>query len=87
MSYLNVGNGTGWMIDDNTDQDPQQEKIDRVLYITERVLETLKEVVSIYAKFGDAEAFSTFQSRVDEVMKKANYESYFNDDNYTETGQ
>jgi len=86
MSFLNLGNNTGWLISDDTDQDPQQEKIDRLLYITERVLETLREVVSIYAKFGDAEAFSTFQSRVDEVMKKASHESFFNDANYDDSG-
>ncbi len=86
MAFLNVGDH-GWMLDEKTDQDPQEKKIDKVLYITERVLENLEKIVSIYAKFGDAEAFEIFQIRVEEVMKKASLESFFYDDNYTETGQ
>jgi len=80
MEIHNLGNGAGWLIDENTDQDPQQEKVDKVLYITERVLETLKEVTKIYAKSATPEAFSVFQSRVDEIMKQASHKSFFNDD-------
>ena len=86
MAFLNVGDH-GWMIDSKTEVDSQQEKEDAVFYATERVLKRLKEIVSIYAKFGNEAMYKSFQDAVFETMKKANYESFFNDDNYTETGQ
>ena len=74
----------GWQIDDGNEISEQEQKIEKVLYLSERLLETLREVVSIYSKFGDREAFSTFESRVSEIMKTASYESFFNYKNYEE---
>ena len=82
MSRLvSIGNEVGWMLPDDNDLDPQQEKIDKVLYLCERLLETLKEVVSIYKNFGDEEAFEIFQTRVDEIMKTGDLRKYFNKEN------
>ena len=81
MNFLNLGNNTGWLIDSETEVDSQQEKEDAVLYLTERALETLEKVVSIYVKFGDKGALEIFQARVDERMKSADLRKYFNKEN------
>ncbi len=78
MSFLNVGDH-GWVIDENPNIDEQQEKVDLIIHMTERSLETLEKICSIYGKFAEPEAFSVFQGRVEEIMKKASHENFFNE--------
>lgn len=78
MNFLNVGDH-GWVINEKSDIDEQQEKIDLIIHLTERSLQTLEKICSIYAKFAEPEAFSVFQGRVDEIMKKASHESFFSE--------
>ena len=81
MSYVNFGSDSGFLINDS---DSQEEKEKAVLLATENILKTLREIVSIYAKFGNPAMFEAFQSAVSEAMEQGNYENYFNDDNYSD---
>jgi hypothetical protein len=81
MEYLDMGNGTGWAINEKL---TQEEKVQIVLRATDHTLKTFESLVEIYAKYGTLETFSEFKNRVDEIMKKGSYESFFNDDNYDE---
>jgi len=86
MTFLNIGNNTGWMIEDG-ETDPQQEKEDAIAYATERLLDTLKEVTKIYAEYGNLAMFKTFTDAVDEALRVGSFENFFNDANYEDTGR
>jgi hypothetical protein len=76
-----MGNGTGWMIDENL---TEAEKIQIVLRSTKHLLKNLEMLTEIYSKFGTRETFMEFKKRVNETIEKGTYESFFHPDDQNE---